>query len=155
MNLGQDFMGFDRWQCEKCGLRWRDKVAFRISHSRCDVLRFYVTKDSDGFTVCPTELSKYTPKGKPVRGPDGRRRVFVGLGFGPNEPLEKRFAALNGVQVRALANIALRMGDSDPDVRPYVPAPTRQARELVFYDANVWARSRVNRHKVIARVQLP
>jgi hypothetical protein len=144
VNQGKNFLGFDTWFCSKCGLRWYDKVEHRHSH-RCSVLRLYVSATMDGILCCPTQVYQYSRK-RVVRSPDSRRRVFVGCDTFRTAKLAERFRTLNEVQVRALANVAVRLPDA-----------TSHVRGIVFYDMAAWGRSRAwpdGRHKIIHRVTL-
>jgi hypothetical protein len=141
MNQGRNFLDYDTWLCPKCGLRWYDKLEHRHSH-RCGPLRLYVSSTMDGILCCPTQVYRYS-RTRTRRSPDSRRRVFVGCDSYSGTKLADRFKTLNELQVRALANVALRLADA-----------TEHAREIVFYDMELWGRSRVNRHKIIHRVTL-
>lgn len=144
MNEGKN-LGFDSWLCPKCGLRWFDKVEHRHSH-RCGPLRLYVSASMDGILCCPTQVHQYSTN-RAVRSPDSRRRVFVGCDTHSSAKLPERFRTLNDVQIKALANVALRVSDA-----------TERARAIVFYDMVAWSRSRAwpdGRHKIIHKVTLP
>jgi hypothetical protein len=137
MNKGTNFLGYDSWECPKCSARWFDKLEHRHSHlpADCRLIRLYVRLTRDAVLCWPTHVYQRsaTTVGRSI---DSQRLVLVS--GEPHPTLTKR---LNDFQLQALANLALRN-----------PRATSNAKEIRFYDADLWALK--NRHKLLHRIRV-